>query len=170
MVSTGPTRGQHRTPIVLCQSVVRSSPFSSRDLVLAMQPNSVAQAIPSAQVRKPANRETRLAQSQALRQSQWWAWFPARRFRQRYGSTPPPWRAQALTARDQCGSAEVARPHLRSAGRPRAGRRLLRCHRPGMQGTARGRMQRARPYPVGERGPLCALAGRSCSHLKALRP
>ncbi len=123
---------------------------SSRGLALAMLPHVAALVAPSARVRTRASRGTRQGLSRALRQSQCWAWCPARRCRQRYGSTPQPWRAQAPTARDGCESPEVAKPHLRSASRLWAGWRPLRCRMPGMQATARAHGQSFRRYLDGE--------------------
>jgi tetratricopeptide (TPR) repeat protein len=118
----------------------------SRGLALGTRPHVAALATPSARVRTRANRGTRQGLSRALRQSLEWAWFPVRRCRRRYGSTPQPWRAQAPTARDGCESAEVARPHLRSASRRWAGWCPLRCRMPGMQATARAHRRPARRY------------------------
>jgi len=134
---------------------------SSRGLALATLPHVAALVAPSARVRRQANRGTRQGLSRALRQSRGWAWCPAPRCPQRYGSTPQPWRAQAPTARDGCESPEVARPHLRSASRLWAGWHPLRCRMPGMQATARAHRRPARRYQGGERAVLCALVGRS---------
>ena len=135
---------------------------SSRGLALATLPHVAALVAPSARVRTRANRGTRQGLSRALRQSQCWAWCPARRCRQRYGSTPQPWRAQAPTARDGCESPEVAKPHLRSASRLWAGWRPLRCRMPGMQATARAHRRPARRYRTGEHGQAFALTETRC--------
>ncbi len=119
---------------------------SSRGLALATLPHVAALVAPSARVHTRASRGTRQGQSRALRQSRGWAWCPAPRCPQRYGSTPQPWRAQAPTARDGCESPEVARPHLRSASRLWAGWHPLRCRMPGMQATARAHRRPARRY------------------------
>jgi hypothetical protein len=135
---------------------------SSRGLALAMLPHVVGLVAPSARVRTRANRGTLRGLSRALRQSQGWAWCPARRCPQRYGSTPQPWRAQAPTARERCESPEVAKPHLRSASRRWAGWRPLRCHKPGMQATARAHRRPARRYRTGEHGQAFALTETRC--------
>ncbi len=110
---------------------------------------AAALVVPSARLRRRANRGTLRGLSQALRQSRVSAWFPVRRCPQRYGSNPQPLPAQAPTARERCESPSVARPHLRSASRLWAGWRPLRCRMPGMQATARERCESpsvARPH------------------------
>ena len=123
---------------------------SSRGLALATLPHVAALVAPSARVRTRASRGKHRGLSQALRQSQSSARCPARHCPQRYGSTPQPWRAQAPTARERCESPEVAKPHLRSASRLWAGWRPLRCHKPGMQATARAHRRPARRYQGAE--------------------
>ena len=124
---------------------------SSRGLALATLPHVAALVAPSARVRTRANRGTRQGLSRTLRRSQCRAcWPPSRWISRRYRSAQRPERVRAWSARERCESAEVARPHLRSASRRWAGWRPLRCHKPGMQATARAHRRPARRYQGAE--------------------
>ena len=95
----------------------------------------------------PANRETRQGQSRTLRRSQCWAyWSPSRWISLRYRSAQRPEQVRAWSARERRESVEVVRPPLRSASPLSAGCRLIRCHKPGMQATARAHRRPARQH------------------------
>ena len=136
---------------------------SSRGLALATLPHVAALVAPSARVRTRANRGTRQGLSRTLRRSQCRAcWPPSRWISRRYRSAQRPERVRAWSARERCESPEVARPHLRSASRLWAGWRPLRCHKPGMQATARAHRRPARRYRTGEHGQAFALTETRC--------
>ena len=116
-------------------------------LTLATQPAAAAQAVPSARVRRRANRGTRRGLSRTLRRSQCWAcWYPSRWISRRYRSAQRPEQVRAWSARERRESVEVVRPPLRSASPLSAGCRLIRCHKPGMQATARAHRRPARQH------------------------
>lgn len=124
---------------------------SSRGLVLATLPHVVALVAPLARVRRRASRGKRQGLSRALRQSRGWAWCPAPRCPQRYGSTPQPWRAPAPTARARFESHAVEPQRPRNAARQTVVSALSAARKPGMQATAREHGRFFRRYRAGER-------------------
>jgi len=140
-------RCSHRLLVGDFPSVERSS----RGLALVTLPHVAALVAPSARVRRRAMREKLREPRRTIRPLQCWAcWPPSRWISRRYQSARRPERVLAWSARDGCESAEVARPHLRSASRLWAGWRPLRCRKPGMQATARAHRRPARPYQCAE--------------------
>lgn len=158
----------HCTP----QPIVDDFPIverSIRGLALATLPPVVALVAPSARVRRRAMQAKHREPQRTIRPLQCWACWPLSRWISlRYASNRLPERVRAYSTRERCESAEVARPHLCSASHLWAGCRQIRCHKPGMQATARAHRRSARRYRGAERGPACVQDARRYCHRSAL--
>ena len=128
---------------------------SSRGLALATLPHVAALVAPSARVHTRASRGTRQGQSRALRQSRGWAWCPAPRCPQRYGSTQQRWQVPAPTARALVEPPAIEQQPPASAVCQCAESARPRGHNPGTRETARARRLFARQYRGGGHAREC---------------
>ena len=141
---------------------------SSRGPVPVSLPFVVGLVVPSVQARRRAMQAKHRERPRALRPWQCWAyWSLSRWISRRYASNRLPERVHADSTRERCESAEVARPHLRSASPRWAGWLPLRCRMPRMPVIDQAHRRPARRYQGAERGLACVLAGRSCFRRKA---
>lgn len=135
-------------------------------------PVVVGLVAPSARVRRRAMQAKHRGPQRTIRPLQCSVCWPLSRWISRlYQSAQRPERVRAWSAREQCESPEVARPHLRSASLLCAGWRPTRCRKPGMQVKHRLHRRFSRRYLGGVRayrlqcqaplthqqGPLAAL-------------
>ena len=120
---------------------------SSRGPVPVSLPFVVGLVVPSVQARRRAMQAKHRERPRALRPWQCWAyWSLSLCCGRRYRSAQRPEQVRAWSARERRESVEVVRPPLRSASPLSAGCRLIRCHKPGMQATARAHRRPARQH------------------------